>query len=225
MIETQEEVRNWLDQHISMGAVDPRTYEHSAHEVLTYHAEHPEEQDFIRQALVEVIRRFQWRSPQQMENAAYLAVNLESAEALDALIKAAGKLSDPNGEYATEAIAASRSFPDENTAREISLPSLFRWLKSEAVAHLAFETLTELTPEDAGAYLSALSYYHQENQKIVENALTHLYYRNGNAEQGDVEVKSVIQGFTRLIGTVSTHPLLPKTFKKEISSSVKVQPL
>lgn len=216
---TPNDARQWIQKHISLGFVDPRTYEHTCREVVTYYHDHLEEQDIIRQALVEVITEDKWASAslEQVENAAYIAVNLESTQALQDLVTGVLNLEDPSGELATVVIAAIRSFPGNSAVHNLFLPVLFQWLKSESTAHLAFEALCDLMPADAGAYLSVVSYYHRNNPDIIQKALTHLYYRNGDTDQGASDVLSVVGGFTALIDSIKRHPFIPEVFKRKVT--------
>jgi hypothetical protein len=145
-----------------------------------HYQEHPEEQDVIKQALVEVISEYEWASAsaEQLENAAYITVNLESVEALQKLVTSVSNLDESTGDFATVAIAAIRSFPGKGKIRDLFFPALFRWLRSEAVSHLAFETLCELAPDDAGAYLSALSHSYY----LFSASLSTLKYDNREEE-------------------------------------------
>ena len=174
---TIDDARQLIQKNISSGFVDPRTHEHTCREVATYYQEHQEEQKVIRQALVEVTGEYEWASAsaEQLENAAYLVVNLESVEALQNLVTSVINLDEPSSDFASLVIAAIRSFPGNGTVRDLFLPTLFRWLKSEPIAHLAFEALCELAPDDAGAYFSALSHYHRSNPDVIQKALTQLW--------------------------------------------------
>ena len=222
---TLDDARQWIQQHISTGFVDPRTYEHTCHEVVTYYREHQEEQDVIRQALLEVTGRYEWTSasPEQLENAAYIAVNLESIKALQNLVTDVAKLDDPSGELATVAIAAIRSFPGNGRVRDLFLPALFRWLRSESTAHLAFEALCDLTPDDASAYVSVIAHYHRNKPEIIQKALTHLYYREGDTDKGASDVRSVVESFTTLIDAIKRHPFLPDAFKYEVGETIRTR--
>ena len=222
---TIDDARQLIQKNISSGFVDPRTHEHTCRGVVTYYQEHPEEQGIIRQALVEVISEYDWSSAsaEQLENAAYLAVNLESAEALQNLVTSVVNLDEPSGEFATVAIAAIRSFLSNGTVRDLFLSVLFRWLKSESIAHLAFEALCELAPDDAGAYFSALSHYHRNKPEVIQKALTHLYYREGDTDQGASDVYSVVEGFTALLDSIKMHPFLPDTFKSGVRDAISTR--
>ena len=222
---TIDDARQLIQKNISSGFVDPRTHEHTCREVVTYYREHPEEQDAIRQALVEVISEYEWASAsaEQLENAAYIAVNLESPEALQNLVTSAVNLDESSGDFATVAIAAIRSFPGNGTVRDLFFSALFRWLKSESVAHLAFEALCELAPDDAGAYFSALSHYHRGKPDVIQKALTHLYYREGKTDQGASDVCSVLESFTALVDSIKMHPFFPDTFKREVGEDIRTK--
>lgn len=222
---TIDDARQLIQKNISSGFVDPRTHEHTCRGVVTYYQEHPEEQDIIRQALVEVISEYKWASAsaEQLENAAYIAVNLESAEALQNLVTRVVNLDEFSDDFATIAIAAIRSFLGNGTVRDLFLSALFRWLKSESVAHLAFEALCELAPDDAGAYLSALPHYHRNKPEVIQKALTHLYYREGDTDQGASDVYSVVEGFTALLDSIKMHPFLPDTFKSEVGDVISTR--
>lgn len=217
---TIDDTRQWVQKHISTGFVDPRTHEHTCREVVTYYQEHPGDQAVIRQALVEVIGEYRWASPEQLENAAYLAVNLESSEALQRLVVSVANLDDASGDLATVAIAAIRSFPGNGVVRDLFLPFLFRWLRLESTAHLAFETLCDLTPDDAGAYLAAVAYYHRARPEVIRKALTHLYYREGDTKQGMSVVSSVVESLASLVNSIQVHPFLPDPFKDDVRDTI-----
>ena len=219
---TIDEARQLIQKNISSGFVDPRTHEHTCREVVTYYQEHSEEQGVIRQALVEVISEYEWTSAsaEQLENAAYIAVNLESVEALQKLVTSVSNLYEPTGDLATVAIAAIRSFPANGKVRDLFFPALFRWLRTESIAHLAFEALCELSPDDAGAYLSALSHYHRGKPNIIQKALTHLYYRGGDTDQGASDVYSVVESCAALVDSIKTHPFFPDTFKRDVEKDI-----
>ena len=218
------EARRWLRQHIATGYVDTRNHEHSAREVVTYHTEHPEERDALAESLALVIADFDWTTAEQIETAAYLVVNLESGEALQRLIDSVGERDDPTGELATQVIAAIRSFPGNGAVRDRFLPILFRWLKVEPVAHLAYETLCDLTPEDAGAYFAVLAHYYCDNSSILQKALTHLYFRGGDTVQGAADVRALVEGFATLTQTVSNHPFIPADVRQELARIGAVRP-
>jgi len=224
---TIDDARQLIQKNISSGFVDPRTHEHTCRKVVTYYQEHTEEQDVIRQALVEVISEYEWVSvsAEQLENAAYITVNLESAEALQNLVTNVVNLDEPSDNLATIAIAAIRSFPGNGAVRDLFFPALFRWLRSESVAHLAFEALCELSPDDAGAYLSALSHYHRSKPDVIQKALTHLYYRGGDTVQGASDVRSVVENFAVLVDSIKMHPFFPDTFKRDIEKEIRVKTL
>ena len=173
---TPDTTQAWIEKHIAMGTVDARTHERSCREVVLYCQEHPTARQIIEEALVAVIGESKWATAEQLENAAYLVVNLESGEALQRLIDSVSKRDDPTGALATQVIAAIRSFPGNDGAHDRFLPALFRWLKIERVAHLAYETLCDLAPEDAGAYFAALAHFHHNAPAVLEKALTHLYF-------------------------------------------------
>ena len=116
-------------------------------------------------------------------------------------------------------IAAIRSFPGDDAAHDRLLPALFRWLKVKPVAHLAYETLCDLSPKDAGAYFAALAHYYRDNSSILHQALTHLYFRNGDTKAGASAVRSVTESSPMLVEVVKTHPFLPDTFKAKIADS------
>ena len=213
----------WLRQHIATGHVDTRTHEHSAREVVTYHTKHPEERDTLAESLAQVIADFDWNTAEQIETAAYLVVNLESGAALQRLIDSVGERDDPTGELATQVIAAIRSFPGNDAAHDRFLPALFRWLKTAPVAHLAYETLCDLSPEDAGAYFASLAHYYRDNSSILHKALTHLYFRNGDTNAGASAVRSVAEGSPMLVEVIKTHPFLPDTFKARVADSTHAE--
>lgn len=217
---TQDEARHWLQQQIATGFVNPRTYEHSCREVVVYYQANLEEQHLIAQALAEVIGEYEWATFEQIESAAYLVVNLESLEALQKLVASVGNLSDPSGEFATAAIAAIRSFPGNGAIRDLFLAPLFRWLKVESVAHLAFEALCDLTPSDMGGYFSAFLYYHRGNPQVLQKALTHLYFYKGDTNQGAILVSSVVASFPSLLDAIKSHPFLPDTFKDTVGTGL-----
>ena len=99
------------------------------------------------------------------------------------------------------------------------LPILFRWLKVEPVAHLAYETLCDLSPDDAGAYFAVLAHYYCDNSSILQKALTHLYFRDGDTKAGASAVWSVTESSTTLVEAIKTHPFLPDTFKDKVAGS------
>ncbi len=220
---TIDDARQLIQQNISSGFVDPRTHEQTCRKVVTNYQEHPEEQDVIGQALVEVVSEYDWAaaSAEQLENAAYLAVNLESLEVLQSIVMSVANLDEPSDDFVTVAIAAIRSFPGNGTVRSLFFPALFRWLRCESVAHLAFEALCELTPDDAGAYFSALSHYHRGNPDVIQKALTHLYYRGGDTDRGTSDVRSVVESFTALVDSIKIHPFLPDTFKSDVEDAIR----
>ncbi|MBI4639594.1 MAG: hypothetical protein HY731_02805 [Candidatus Tectomicrobia bacterium] len=221
---TINDAQYWIEKQISMGFVDPRTHDPTCREVVVYYHEHPYEQDIIKQALVAVISEYEWGSAslEQLENAAYIAVNLESTEALQNLVTSVVKLGDPSGDFVTVAIAAIRSFPANGTVRDLFLPVLFQWLKSESSAHLAFEALCELSPDDIGAYLFVVSHYHHHSKPdVIQKALTHLYYRQGDTDRGASDVWSIIESFIVLIDSIKMHPFLPDIFKRSIGKATQ----
>ena len=219
-----DEACRWLRQHIATGHVDTRTHEHSAREVVTYHTEHPEERDALAESLALVIADFDWTTAEQIETAAYLVVNLESGAALQRLIDSVGERDDPTGALATQVIAAIRSFPGNDAAHDRFLPALFRWLKTAPVAHLAYETLCDLSPEDAGAYFAVLAHVHQSSPAVLERALTHLYFRSGDTVQGSADVRALIEGFATLTQAVSNHPFIPSDVKQELAMNGAARP-
>ena len=216
---TPDTAQAWIQKHIAMGTVDPRTPERSCREVVLYCQEHPVARQIIEEALVAVIGESKWATAEQFENAAYLAVNLESVGAIQQLVTGVAQRDDPSGEFATVGIAAIRSFPGNGAVHDRFLPALFRWLKVEPVAHLAYETLCDLTPEDAGAYFAVLAHYYCDNSSILQKALTHLYFRNGETEAGASAVRSVLESSTTLVEAIKTHPFLPATFKEMMTGS------
>ena len=218
------EARRWLRQHIATGHVDTRTHEHSAREVVTYHTAHPEERDALAESLVLVIADFDGTTAEQVETAAYIVVNLESGAALQRLIDGVSKRDDPAGALATQVIAAIRSFPGNSAMHDRFLPALFRWLKVAPVAHLAYETLCDLTPENAGAYLAALAHFHHDNPVVLEKALTHLYFRDGDTIQGTADVRALVKGFATLTQAVSSHPFIPSDVKRELAMNGAARP-
>ena len=219
-----DEARRWLRQHIATGNVDHRTHEHSAREVVTYHTAHPEERDTLAESLALVIADFDWTTAEQVETAAYLVANLESRAALQCLIDGVGKRDDATGALATQVIAAIRSFPGDDATHDRFLLALFRWLKVAPVAHLAYEALCDLTPEDAGAYLAALAHFHQKVPAVLEKALTHLYFRGGDTVQGTADVRALIKGFATLTQAISSHPFLPPDVKQELAMNGAARP-
>ena len=108
--------------------------------------------------------------------------------------------------------------------RDRFLPALFRWLKIEPVAHLAYETLCDLTPEDAGAYLAALAHFHHRVPAVLEKALTHLYFRGGDTVQGTADVRALVEGFATLTQAISSHPFLPPDVKQELAMNGAARP-
>ncbi|MBC8230078.1 hypothetical protein H8E77_11075 [bacterium] len=222
---TIDDARLLIQKNISLGFVDSRIHEHTCREVVTYYQEHPGEQNVINQALAEVIGEYDWisASGEQLENAAYLAVNLESVETLQNLVMSVVNLGEPTEEFVTIAIAAIRSFPGNGKIRDLFFPALFQWLRFEPISHLAFEALCEFTPDDVGAYFAVLSYYHRNNPDVIQKALTHLYYRGGNTDQGASNVDSVIESFTALLDSIKTHPFLPDTFKREVVDAIRTK--
>ena len=218
------EARRWLRQHIATGYIDTRTHEHSAREVVTHHTEHPEEWDALVESLAQVIADFDWTTAEQVETAAYLVVNLESGAALQRLIDSVDGRHDPTGELATQVIAAIRSFPGNSVMHDRFLPVLFRWLKVAPVAHLAYETLCDLTPEDAGAYFAALAHFHHKAPAVLEKALTHLYFRGGDTVQGTADVRALVEGFATLNQAIGSHPFLPPDVKQELAMNGAARP-
>ena len=219
------EARRWLRQHIATGYIDTRNHEHSAREVVTYHTAHPEERDALAESLVLVIADFDWTTAEQVETAAYIVVNLESGAALQRLIdNSVSKRDDPTGALATQVIAAIRSFPGNSAMHDRFLPALFRWLKVAPVAHLAYETLCDLTPEDAGAYFAALAHFHHNSPVVLEKALTHLYFRDGDTIQGTADVRALVNGFATLNQAIGSHPFLPPEVKQELAMNGAARP-
>lgn len=216
--------RRWLRQHIATGHVDTRTHEHSASEVVTYHTAYPEERDTLAESLAQVIADFDWTTAEQVETAAYLVVNLKSEAALQRLIDSVSKRDDPTGALATQVIAAIRSFPGDDGAHDRFLPALFRWLKVEPVAHLAYETLCDITPEDAGAYFAALAHFHHKASAVLEKALTHLYFRGGDTVRRTADVRVLVNGFATLNQAISSHPFLPPDVKQELAINGAARP-
>ena len=190
---------------------------------MTYHTEHPDERDTLAEALALVIADFDWTTAEQVETAAYLVVNLESGAALQRLIDSVSKRDDPTGVLATQVIAAIRSFPGNDAAHDRFLPVLFRWLKVAPVAHLAYETLCDLMPEDAGAYFAALAHYYRDNSSILHKALTHLYFRDGDTKAGASAVRSVVESSPMLVEAIKTHPFLPTTLKEKVADGNHVE--
>jgi len=222
---TIDDARLLIQKNISLGFVDARTHEHTCREVVTYYQEHPGEQNVINQALAEVIGEYDWisASGEQLENAAYLAVNLESVETLQNLVMSVINLGKPTEEFVTVAIAAIRRFPGNGKIRDLFFPVLFQWLRFEPISHLAFEALCEFAPDDVGAYFAVLSYYHRNNPDVIQKALTHLYYRGGNTDQGASNVDSVIESFTALVDSIKTHPFLPDNFKRDVEENIRTK--
>ena len=212
---TQDEARDLLKRHISSGWVDPRTLEHSCREVVVRLSEHPDEREVMRSALVEVIAGYEWQSAtvEQFENAAYLAVNLSSGDAIQHLVSRALALDDPSGRYATLAVAAIRSAPADYP-RDAFLPVLFRLLKSTRVAHLAFEALCEMHAEDSGAYLLLLSHYHRANLEMIQRGITHVYYKGGDTNAGAAALKSAVESADLLRTAVAANPFIPSAGKE-----------
>lgn len=218
---TRDEARSWLEQHISTGFTDPRTLETSCREVVEYYKEHPDEQDLIAEALTEVMAQREWDSTEQIENGTYLAANLESVDALQTLVSALSELDDPTGEKITLAIAAIRSLPENGTVRDVFSPFLFRWLRCESVANLAFEALCDLEPEHSLAFFLALSHYHRTRPSLIESSLTHVYYQSGDISQGQSRVFALLETMTTLVSSVQSHPFLPDSLKQVIVGAVR----
>ncbi len=212
-----DEACRWLRQHIATGHVDTRTHEHSAREVVTYCTKHPEKRDALAESLALVIADFDWITAEQVEAAAYLVVNLESSAALQHLIDSVGERDDSTGALATQVIAAIRSSPDIDAAHDRFLPALFRWLKVAPIAHLAYETLCDLSPEDAGAYFAILAHFHHSDPVVLEKALTHLYFRGGDTVQGTADVRALVEGFATLTQAVSNHSFIPGDVRQELA--------
>ncbi len=220
---TPDTAQAWIEKHIAMGTVDARTHERSCREVVLYCQEHPAARQIIEEALVAVIGESKWATAEQLENAAYLAVNLASVGALQQLVTGIAQRDDPSGDFATVGIAAIRSFPGDDATHDRFLLALFRWLKVAPVAHLAYEALCDLTPEDVGAHFAALAHYHHDNSSILHKALTHLYFRNGDTNAGASAVRSVTEGSPMLVEVIKTHPFLPDTFKAKVADSTHAE--
>ncbi len=221
---TPDTAQAWIQKHIAMGTVAPRTHERSCREVVVYYQGHPAARQIIEAALVAVIGESEWITAEQLENAAYLAVNLESVGAIQQLVTGVTQRDDPSGDLATVGIAAIRSFPGNDAIRDRFLPALFRWLKVEPVAHLAYETLCDLSPDDAGAYFAVLAHYYCDNSSILQKALTHLYFRGGDTVQGAADVRAVVEGFATLTQAISNHPFIPSDIKQEMARIGEVRP-
>ncbi len=221
---TPDTAQAWIQKHIAMGTVAPRTHERSCREVVVHYQGHPAARQIIEAALVAVIGESEWITAEQFENAAYLAVNLASVEALQQLVTGIAQRDDPSGDFATVGIAAIRSFPGDDPAHDRFLPALFHWLKVEPVAHLAYETLCDLSPEDAGAYLAALAHFHHGAPAVLEKALTHLYFRGGDTVQGAADVRALVEGFATLRQAISSHPFIPGDVKQELAKIDAVRP-
>lgn len=222
---TPDEITAWVRSCITTGFVDPRTHEHSCREVVTYCREHPEDGAEFGSALSGIVSRYEWDSPEQFENAAYLTVNLGNFAALKTLIERTSVAADSSrgasAPFITLAIAAIRSFPDERKIARDFLPELLNWLGDSAVAQLAFETLCDLSPQLSGLYLSMLAHNQSSAPEVLKNALTHLYFRGGNTEQGGRELRSAFDGLVALHKAVGAHPLIPADIKSRLSEIVR----
>ena len=216
-------ISNKIRQEISTGFIDSRTIEHSSRATVREFRRDKKSLACAREALAIVISEHNWANFEEIENAAYLAVNLESHAALSKLVERARIPSDKyENELAKVAIAAIRSFPDEEAVREFQ-PALLHWLRRAPVAHSAFEALCDLRPKEAEDYFTALAYYHDGQTDIIQRALSHLYYQGGDTKRGAAAVRSAIASFpsnAMLTESIVTHPLLPAAFKQGIGDAV-----
>ena len=219
---TFDEAQQLIQKNIETGFVDSRTHEHSCSKLVAYFNGHAEDQNVLKQALVQAVDAGKWVTPEQVENAAYLIVNLGSSDALQKLIAKASALESISGDLVAVVIAAIRSFPEEEIDKDLFLPFLLRWLRVESVASLAFEALSDIVPHEAGAYLAALACYHRDRPEVIRKALTHLYYRGGDTRQGMKSVSSVAESFAVLVRTIQEHPFLPEDFKHDVSQVVLI---
>lgn len=214
--------RNKIRREISSGFIDPRTIKHSSGALVRTFRRNQESLTRASKALAAEISEYDWTRFEQIENAAYLAVNLESLEALRKLVERAlvpdAHLAD---ELVMVAIAALRSFPDEEAMHEFC-PTLLHWLRHAPVADHAFEALCDLQPEEAEDYFTALAYYHDGQIEIIQRALSHLYYLGGDMERGAVAVRSAVAGFpdrTPLLEAIAAHPFLPASFRQDLADA------
>lgn len=216
-----DDAQQLIQQNIATGFVDPRTHEHSCGKLVAYFKKHAEDRNVLKQALAKAVDEGKWVTPEQLENVAYLIVNLGSDEALRQLVAKASALESISGDFIAVVIATIRSFPEEEIDKTLFLPSLLRWFRVESVASLAFEALSDLVPHEAGAYLAALACYHRNRPDVIRKALTHLYYRGGDTRQGMEAVSTVVEGFESLTTTIQGHPFLPDAFKSDVRDILK----
>ena len=227
----KNEVRQKIQGQIISGFFDPHTFEHSGHDIVTFYREDSGEQATIRATLESVVRDItRWDSPEQLENAFYFSVNLQSVEALQKLVEAAGEEKDYEKKYANLAIAAIRTFPYKNADYISFIDPLRSWLRSETASPSAFEALSDISPDSVTDYAYMAFHYHSHKPEILQKILTHLYFHENNPDKG----LSLLLALLRLTeskinfsGASENHPLSTLLIESQtaLQEAIRVHPL
>jgi hypothetical protein len=211
----EKEVRQWIKDKVFMGTFDARTLESPCKEIVIHLRENPDDKAVFTKALSDFIEHEEFVSLQQIENTAYLVVNIGNRDALEKLISKLRSTEDTDGILGRLAIATIRSFPCTNQKKADYLPILMEWLKREKTATIAYEALCQIYPEDTIAYfLWALS-HHTTNERFIQKMLTDIYFDQQQELSGLQALDELNEAWKQLISAIREYPLIPDSAKEE----------